>query len=126
LPHSKIFRLGRTPAPPFGVKQLPFELEGGLFGRQQDERWTIRACPQGGADFGKAAEGLAAAGGTEEEAHLHTGFFAQSCVRGKKLIGVGMDFPPCIFCFLLGGLTYHFLPSGKSHLIQPIKNELCH
>ena len=52
-------------------------------------------CLQRGADFGKAAERLAAAGGTEEKARLHAGFFAQSPAAQSNLLGSG-----CIFCII--------------------------
>ena len=67
-------------------EQLAFELKRGLFGRKQNQRWTLRAFPQGGADFGKAAECLAAAGGAEEKSRLHTRFFAQRRTGAKEFI----------------------------------------
>ncbi len=92
-------------------EQLAFELERGLFGRQQNQRPArlrlgAAIFPQRGADFGKTAEGLAAAGGTEEKAHLHTGFFAQSRGGAKQFIGAGMHFLPHIFYFLSSGFVY--------------------
>ena len=106
-------------------EQLPFELERGLFGRQQDQGRTFGIFAECITDFRQTAERLAAAGGAEKEARLHTGFFAQRGAGAKKLIWAGMDFSPH-FLFPFGWIGLTFFPSKKSHLIQPIKIELCH
>ena len=67
-------------------KQLPLELERGLFGRQQNQRQSFRGFPQGGADFGQAEVSFAAAGRTQEKACLHTGFFVQNLPVAKQFI----------------------------------------
>ncbi len=87
-------------------EQLPFELERGLFGRQQDQRRTFGIFAQRITDFRQTAERLAAAGGAEKEACLHTGFFAQSGAGAKELIWAAVDFMP-YFLFPFGriGLT---------------------
>ena len=69
-------------------EQLAFELEGGLLGREQDERRAGGIGAQRGADFLQAAEGLAAAGGAEKEARLHATVFAQRAEAAKKFIGI--------------------------------------
>jgi hypothetical protein len=58
-------------------EQLAFELKRGLLGREQNQRRTIGRLRQRGADSGEAAEGLAAAGGPEEESRLHAAFLTQ-------------------------------------------------
>jgi hypothetical protein len=69
-------------------EQLAFELERGLFGREQNQRRAIGILAQGVADFGQTAEGFAAAGGAEKESRLHTGFFAQRRADAKKFINI--------------------------------------
>ena len=69
-------------------EQLAFELEGGLLGREQNQRRAVRRRSEGGADFRQAAEGLAAAGGAEEEPDLHGPIFSRMGFSGKKLIWV--------------------------------------
>ena len=61
--------------PALAGEQLAFELKGGLFGGEQDERRAFGIVPQSSADFHKAAECLAAAGGAEEKSRLHRGIF---------------------------------------------------
>jgi hypothetical protein len=60
----------------FAGKQLPLELERGLFGREKNERIAFGIFCEGFADFGQAAESLAAAGWAEKESRLHREFFA--------------------------------------------------
>ena len=76
----------REPAQRVSGQQLAFELEGGLFRGQQDQRFARRVGGERGADFGEAAPGLAAAGGAEEETHLHADVFAQSLPGGKQFM----------------------------------------
>ena len=52
-------------------EQLALELEGGLFGREKNERRACGIFLERGTDFGEAAEGFTAAGGAEEKARLH-------------------------------------------------------
>src|ERR1700677_4304348 len=54
-------------------EQLTFELEGSLFGRDENQRRAFRIIEQGLADFRQAAERLAAAGRTGKKTDLHTG-----------------------------------------------------
>jgi hypothetical protein len=58
-------------------QQLALELEGSLFGREQDQRRAVRRLCECGADFSETSERLAAAGGAEEKARLHAGSFPQ-------------------------------------------------
>jgi hypothetical protein len=70
-----------------GGEQLAFELERGLFGREQNQ-W--RACGCGGergTDFRAAAEGFAAAGGTEKKACLHD-LFSRKGAKAQRNITV--------------------------------------
>ena len=67
-------------------EQLAFELKRGLFGREKDQWCAFGIVPQRGANFGEAAECLAAAGGAEEKSHLHTAFFAQRRDGAKEFI----------------------------------------
>ena len=91
-------------------QQLAFELEGGLFGREQDQRQAFRRSRQGGADFGQTAERLAAAGRTEEKARLHALLFAQSREIAKQFI--------VRFCQAeVGGCRYFLFPFGKVALL---------
>ena len=97
-------------------QQLAFELEGGLFGGKQNQRPAFALFRRGkrpagvfaerGADFGEAAESLAAAGRAEEKARLHTGFFTQRRQGGKTFITAKMDLPGHILYFLLIPLDY--------------------
>ena len=64
-------------------KQLAFELEGGLFGREKNERHAFGIYFERVADFGEAAEGFAAAGGAEEKSHLH-GLFSRIDAREQR------------------------------------------
>ena len=73
-------------------KQLAFELERGLLGREQDQWRAFGIFAQRSADFREAAEGLAAAGGAEEKARLHGRFLAQRRKEAKtqrNLFGSG-------------------------------------
>ena len=90
-----------------GFEQLAFELEGGLFGRKQNERRAIRRLRERGADFRKAAEGFAAAGGAEEEARLHAGIFPQRREGAKEFL---VNNKARVFYFLSGELGYDFPP----------------
>jgi fructose-bisphosphate aldolase class II len=72
-------------------QQLTFELKGGLFRGQQNQRRAAGIFPEGRPDFGQAAKGLAAAGGTEKKTHMHAGLFAQSRGGGKQFIAVGLQ-----------------------------------
>ena len=69
-----------------GVKQLAFELKRRLLGRKQDQRRAFRRRRQGGADFGEAAERLAAAGRPEEKMRLHALLFAQCREIARQFI----------------------------------------
>ena len=53
------------------VEELAFELEGGLLRGEQEEGRAVGRALQLGADVRKAAPGLAAAGGAEEEVDAH-------------------------------------------------------
>ena len=64
-------------------QQLAFELERGLFGREQDERRAVGRLRQHGADFGETSERLAAARRTEEKARLHKECFTQKRRGGR-------------------------------------------
>jgi hypothetical protein len=74
-------------------EQLAFELERGLFVREQDERpatallrrgkRSFGIVPQGSADFRKAAEGFAAASRADEESHLHGELLTQRREEAK-------------------------------------------
>jgi hypothetical protein len=52
-------------------EQLPLELIGGLFGREQQQRRPIGIGCQRLPDFHEATECLAAAGGSQKKARLH-------------------------------------------------------
>ena len=67
-------------------EQLPFNLERGLFGREQNQRRAGGRLRERGADFGEAAEGFAAAGGAEEKARLHAEILTQSRKVAKEFI----------------------------------------
>ena len=64
-------------------EKLAFELEGGLFGREDDQRIAVGLALQRGPHPGETAEGFSAAGGADEEAHGHAGMF-MVCERGAK------------------------------------------
>ena len=68
------------------AQQLALELEGGLFGCEQNQRIAIRRLRERGAYFSKAAEGLAAAGGAEEEARLHDLFLRKGAWAQRILL----------------------------------------
>ena len=68
------------------IEQLAFNLKRSLLGREEDERRAVRRGGERGADFGEAAEGLAAASGAEEEARLHTEILTQSRKGAKEFI----------------------------------------
>jgi hypothetical protein len=68
-------------------KELAFKLEGGLLGREEDQRIAVGLAFEGGAHLGKAAESLAAAGGAEEETHGHGGMFVFYQQRAKGNLG---------------------------------------
>jgi hypothetical protein len=65
-------------------EQLAFELEGGLFGREKNERRAFGIFFERVADFRKAAEGFAAAGGAEEKARLHDLFSRKGTKAQRK------------------------------------------
>ena len=67
-------------------EQLAFELEGGLFRRQQQQGRACGRREQFPADFRKAAMGLAAAGGAEEELNAHGDRVEQSSGGVKEII----------------------------------------
>ena len=81
----------QTPESVKGIpgEQLPLELKGGLFGREQNQRPTFRRMNQLGADFGETAVCLAAAGGTEQEVDLHAAFFHAKPGGRKGFISSG-------------------------------------
>ena len=64
-------------------QQLPFELERGLFGREQNKRQTFRSFLQSVTNLGQAAECLAATGRAEEESRLHKTFLTRA-TNGDK------------------------------------------
>jgi len=68
-------------------QQLAFELEGGLFGRKQNQGLALRGAGERGTDFGEAAEGFAAAGGTEKKARGH-GLFSRKGARAQRIFVV--------------------------------------
>ena len=109
-------------------EQLPFELEGGLLGREQDQWRAIRIFPQRGADFLKTTERLAAAGRAEEKARLHTGFFTQRRQGGKTFIMAKTDLSGHIFYFLLIPLDYACRLLGKLELNSTTNHRetVCH
>ena len=106
----------RIPGQRAGGEQLAFELKRRLLGREQDQRRACRRCRQGGADFGEAAKGLAAAGRPEEKTRLHALLFAQRRQIARQFIVkfwqelVGWQ-PR--FLFLFGKVTLLFLPVGE-------------
>ena len=67
-------------------EQLAFELKRGLFGREQDQRWSFGSGGKGSADFRQAAEGFAAAGGTEEKTRLHDLFSRKGAKAQRNLL----------------------------------------
>jgi predicted DCC family thiol-disulfide oxidoreductase YuxK len=87
-----------------------------LLGREQNQRRAFRRCRQGGTDFRETAKRLAAAGRTEEKAHLHGLLFAQRRLIAKqfivknwqRLVGRWL-----YFLFLFGKVVLLFLPVGK-------------
>ena len=52
-------------------QELPFQLEGGLLGRQQQERRAVRLRQKGLANFRQTLESLSRSGGSEQKARLH-------------------------------------------------------
>ena len=64
-------------------QELPFQLEGGLFGRQQNERRPVRFRQQRLANFRQAAESFPRPGRTEQKARMHPAFVAQNQPRAK-------------------------------------------
>ena len=66
------------------AQQLTFELGSGLFGREQKQRRAVRRRDQFTADLRKAAEGLAAASGSEQKSRLHTDVFNQKDAARQK------------------------------------------
>jgi hypothetical protein len=105
-------------------EQLPFELEGGLLGREQDQWRAIRIFPQRGADFLKTTERLAAAGRAEEKSRLHTGFFTQKAGGGKQFICIKWQFWSAAghaFLFLLAKAGLSFPSFGKSEFVEEYK-----
>ena len=50
---------------------MPLELEGRLFRGEQDQRRASRIRAQGGGNFGEAAIGFSASGGSYNELDLH-------------------------------------------------------
>jgi hypothetical protein len=67
-------------------QQLAFELKGGLFRGEQQQGRAIGGAQQFPTDFGQAAEGLAAAGGTEEELRLHRRMVSAKWFDGKEFL----------------------------------------
>jgi hypothetical protein len=67
-------------------EQLAFKLEGGLFGREKNERRAFGIFFQCVADFGEAAEGFAAAGGSEKKARLHDLFSRKGAKAQRNFI----------------------------------------
>ncbi len=65
-------------------EELAFELGGGLFGREQQERRAIGRRDQFTTNLREAAESLAAAGGAEQESRLHGVFFNRKLAMWQK------------------------------------------
>ena len=61
----------REAAWPVFREQLALELEGRLFGREEEQRWTVRIVAERGADPGETTPGFAGAGRAEEESCAH-------------------------------------------------------
>jgi hypothetical protein len=97
-------------------EQLAFELKRRLLGREQNQRRAFRRLVQCMADFRETAKRLAAAGRTEEKAHLHGLLFAQRRPIAKqfivknwqRLVGRWL-----YFLFLFRKVVLLFLPVGK-------------
>ena len=121
----------RTLAPPFRIKQCRSSWNVACLGASKISGGPSATFAQGRADFGQAAERLAAAGGAEKETRLHTGFFVQSRA-GRKAIylkkGKRRAVGACIFYFLLSGLGYDCPLLKKSEFDSTINNmeSLCH
>jgi hypothetical protein len=66
------------------AEELPFQLESGLFGGEENEGRPLGVLAERGANFRQAPESFPAAGRTEEKARLHTSLVAQKRGRGKE------------------------------------------
>ncbi len=64
-------------------EQLPFELERGLFRRQQHQRQTFRVGEECVPNLAQTAEGLAAAGGAQNETRMHGLVLLRNSSSGK-------------------------------------------
>lgn len=81
---------------PAAGQQLTFQLEGRLFGGQEQKRRALDRGGQGIAKLAEAAPGLAAAGRTDQDPDLHGLVFAQRRPAAKQL--VSQLFGLVIFC----------------------------
>ena len=61
----------REAAEPVFRQQLALELEGRLFGREEEQGWPVRILAERGPDPGEATPSLAASGRAEEESCAH-------------------------------------------------------
>lgn len=66
------------------LQELAFELKGGLFGSEKNQRGPFRAGEQFGADIGQTLVCLATAGGAKEEPNLHGGVFTGLAGRVQR------------------------------------------
>jgi len=66
------------------AEELPFQLEGGLLGGEENQRRPLGVLAQGGANFRQAPESFPGAGRTEEKARLHAPLLAQKAAAEKE------------------------------------------
>jgi ABC-2 type transport system ATP-binding protein len=70
-------------------QELPFQLESGLFWRQQNQRQPLRIFEERAADFFQAQECFPRASRTEQKSRLHPTFVAQKSGTVKEEGGAG-------------------------------------
>jgi hypothetical protein len=66
------------------AKELAFQLEGGLFGGEEDEGRSLQIIAERGANIRQAPEGFPGAGRTEEESRSHIPLVAQNALAEKE------------------------------------------
>jgi len=66
------------------AEELPFQLERGLLGGEENQRRPLGILAQGGANFRQAPESFPGAGRTEEKARLHAPLLAQKAAAEKE------------------------------------------
>ena len=102
-------------------QQLAFELERGLFRREQNERRSVGRFRQCGAHFGQTAESFSAASGTEQKARLHGGSFHAKVQRRKEinLTAANAKNAQTIFQFVTGNRRW--LEQSKGFCLRVVR-----